>query len=317
MGFHLRKTLNAGGIRFNLSNSGIGFSVGKGIHVGIDGKGRTYVGGGKGILRYRKYYTSSKNQEFENLNSNNKNPFGNALSNLIVLSLCSVFILPIYFLTFISLFFKSNVFSTFLILSVIVIVVSFLIVKNFKKYRISEIIKKYNNNQYETVLPLLLNLKDLTDEENDYITRIIYDCYAQLSKYEEALDFIEQNNNIINFEYKKLRCLYCLEKWTSLIAYMQQECQDIEKNDPCLYYALLGEAFIQNKQPEIALETMLQGPTRKRKMDYDMCIYRYALGECYEANNSFKNALKQYQKIYAYDVEFKDICNLTPRVRYD
>lgn len=56
MGFNLRKSINIGGIRLNLSNSGIGFSTGvKGLRVGIDGKGRNYVGGGKGILRFRKY----------------------------------------------------------------------------------------------------------------------------------------------------------------------------------------------------------------------------------------------------------------------
>lgn len=56
MGFNLRKSINIGGIRLNLSNSGIGFSTGvKGLRVGVDGKGRSYVGGGKGILRFRKY----------------------------------------------------------------------------------------------------------------------------------------------------------------------------------------------------------------------------------------------------------------------
>ena len=39
MGFHLRKSFNLGGIRFNLSNSGIGFSTGiKGLRFGVDGK---------------------------------------------------------------------------------------------------------------------------------------------------------------------------------------------------------------------------------------------------------------------------------------
>ena len=67
MGFHLRKSFKCGPIRFNLSNSGIGASVGvKGARVGIDGKGRTYVGGGVGMLRYREYSGSSNNDEMNN-----------------------------------------------------------------------------------------------------------------------------------------------------------------------------------------------------------------------------------------------------------
>ena len=67
MGFHLKKTFKSGLFNFNLSNSGIGTSFGvKGLRVGVDGKGRTYIGGGKGMLRYRKYYNlNSKDNDFE------------------------------------------------------------------------------------------------------------------------------------------------------------------------------------------------------------------------------------------------------------
>jgi len=64
MGFHLRKTFKAGLFNFNLSNSGIGSSFGiKGLRVGVDGKGRAYIGGGKGILRYRKYLSGKAIEE--------------------------------------------------------------------------------------------------------------------------------------------------------------------------------------------------------------------------------------------------------------
>ena len=60
MGFHLRKTKKFGLFNFNLSNSGIGTSFGiKGLRIGVDGKGRAYVGGGKGILRFRQYLKDS------------------------------------------------------------------------------------------------------------------------------------------------------------------------------------------------------------------------------------------------------------------
>ena len=64
---------------------------------------------------------------------------------------------------------------------------------------------------------------------------------------------------------------------------------------------------IELEQNEIALETMLTGPIRKRNMDLQMCAFRYTLGECYEANNDIKNALKQYQKVYSFDTTYENV----------
>ena len=41
-------------------------------------------------------------------------------------------------------------------------------------------------------------------------------------------------------------------------------------------------------------------------MNTEMCAFRYTLGKCYEANNDKANALRQYQKVYAYDMEYED-----------
>ena len=55
MGFYLRKSFRAGPIRFNLSKSGIGASVGvTGARLGMSSSGRAYVHGGRGGLYYRK-----------------------------------------------------------------------------------------------------------------------------------------------------------------------------------------------------------------------------------------------------------------------
>ena len=57
MGFYLRKSFRAGPIRFNLSKSGIGASVGvTGARLGMSSSGRAYVHGGRGGLYYRKSF---------------------------------------------------------------------------------------------------------------------------------------------------------------------------------------------------------------------------------------------------------------------
>lgn len=53
MGFYIRKSISAGPFRFNLSNSGLGMSVGvKGFRVGTGPRGN-YVHIGRGGLYYR------------------------------------------------------------------------------------------------------------------------------------------------------------------------------------------------------------------------------------------------------------------------
>ncbi|TDX48315.1 DUF4236 domain-containing protein [Orenia marismortui] len=55
MGLFFRKSFKAGPIRLNLSKSGIGVSAGvKGARVGVSSKGKGYVSGSAGPLRYRK-----------------------------------------------------------------------------------------------------------------------------------------------------------------------------------------------------------------------------------------------------------------------
>jgi len=53
MGFYIKKSINLGGVRLNLSNGGLGVSTGiKGFRVGMNGRG-TYVHMGRGGLYYR------------------------------------------------------------------------------------------------------------------------------------------------------------------------------------------------------------------------------------------------------------------------
>lgn len=53
MGWYLRKSLRFGPLRFNLSKSGIGTSIGvKGLRVGTGPKG-SYLHGGRGGLYFR------------------------------------------------------------------------------------------------------------------------------------------------------------------------------------------------------------------------------------------------------------------------
>jgi len=63
MGIFFRKSVKMGPIRFNLSKSGIGTSVGvKGLRVGVNATGKSYVSGGMGGIYFRNSLSPSNNR---------------------------------------------------------------------------------------------------------------------------------------------------------------------------------------------------------------------------------------------------------------
>ena len=60
MGIGFRKSMKIGGMRVNFSKSGIGVSTGiKGLRVGVNAKGKSYVSAGTHGIYYRKTFSSS------------------------------------------------------------------------------------------------------------------------------------------------------------------------------------------------------------------------------------------------------------------
>ena len=81
MGFFIRKSFGGKHLKFNLSKSGIGTSFGiKGLRLGVDSKGRSYISGSKGMFRYREYLDKDGNKQIEEI----KPTFGARLFGLIL-----------------------------------------------------------------------------------------------------------------------------------------------------------------------------------------------------------------------------------------
>jgi len=310
MGFHLRKSFKCGPVRFNLSNSGVGFSTGvKGLRVGIDGKGRSYIGGGKGILRYRKTFGSVAGANVYV----KKNEIPTELMNLYVLNIVlMVLFSPIFIMwpfTLVGLFDKGIGLAPFVILSIPYLLLLWSFKIGRRNNKISKGIKAYNNQQYHlaaSILEAFIDFNFKTSEATQFIRNIILDCYMQSENFEKAIDFARRRC-IYNSREKVTICLYKLEKFEELLKHLQKEYSEEDKQQHPSIYAMLGTAFLKLGQKEVALETLLSGPTAKRKMDDELCAFRYTLGECYELNGDIKNALKQYEKVYAFDVEYEDV----------
>ena len=73
MGFYIRKYINLGIGRVNISKSGLGLSAGRpGLRVGIDSKGKKYIHVGRKGLYYRKTLErATANPDVPNQNQSN------------------------------------------------------------------------------------------------------------------------------------------------------------------------------------------------------------------------------------------------------
>lgn len=70
---------------------------------------------------------------------------------------------------------------------------------------------------------------------------------------------------------------------------------------------MLGGLFLDMGKPDLALEVLKNGPTRKRKMDESMAAFRYLLGRAYFETGDKKRALTQFNQVYIYNRNFRDV----------
>lgn len=320
MGFHLRKSFKCGPFRFNLSNSGLGISTGvKGLRVGIDGKGRSYIGGGIGPIRYREYATE-KNKDI-NYTDNSTNDIPQELTtNLAIEILIKVFCaIPAIFICLLMIIALTTINEPgskpvlcILLPFFFIFIIPFLPSKNKKmKNNLKMALEFYKNNDFLNAIEYFKMTEDLFPKKlsifvRDWVYEKHFECLEKIGNHEDALDLVNMHY-ISGSREKIIRCYFNLKMWDKLINFIQTKYTETEKNDNPAVFAILAECFLESGKKEIALETMLSGPIGKRSMNMQMCAFRYTLGKCYEANNDIKSALKQYRKVYSFDTTYEDV----------
>lgn len=322
MGFHLRKSFKCGPFRFNLSNSGVGVSVGvPGARIGVDSKGRTYVGGGKGMFRYRKVLSSNGSNTNCSTTSKETLPATFKMGAITFLPWLMLFTTTPIGIMGAFFYMAPKDFDPFGIilfggLGFIPIWVLFLS-KEAKLEKYSKIaIRAYNKRNYSVALNNFLkankNIRAKSSKaysQEKWLNNMIFNCYYASEQFDKAIDFCNSNFFFEERSNRLLECFVALKDYNKIIDLIQKEYSQEEKDERPILYAMLAEAFLELKQPEIALEALLSGPINKRKMDSDMCAFRYALGDVYTALGDTENAQKQYKKIYSYDTSYNDIAD--------
>lgn len=324
MGFHIKKTFKSGPFNFNLSKSGLGYSFGiPGFRIGVDGKGRTYIGGGKGVLRYREYIKGNEGTTL-NLTKNTNNNIGYLIGPFIIsIFLCilypplGVFLLliltyrlPYSIAELNKLTNKTDILLINICLGWTIIgwfVALFMALKGYKKSKkITELENYFYDDNCSDKIELLNQLININPlKEKEYKLSTVY-FLKNNGEYEKALNLLE-TSYLGDIRQLKMQLLNKLERYQEVVNILQKDFTEDERKEHPALYAFLAEAFLKLNQPQAAIECLMQGPVNARKMTDELCAFRYALGECYEAVNDLQNAKKQYSKIYAYDTAFEDV----------
>lgn len=78
---------------------------------------------------------------------------------------------------------------------------------------------------------------------------------------------------------------------------------------------MLGQCFLDQGQPEIAIHTLERGTRLEGEVDDDFIGIFYFLGHAYEAVGNLAAAREFYEKVFALDINFRDVTDRLKRLR--
>ena len=172
-----------------------------------------------------------------------------------------------------------------------------------------------------------------SDKADDAITRL--DPY--IGKYPEDAEFLfllglcyakTDEPDLAETTFKRLHekantvesvCLYADQlrhngKVNDAVTILQKEPPEDPKQSG-LYFAVLGQCFLDLGDPRAAIEACNRGPLSRRELDHDLLALHFSLAEAYEAAGDRKNALGEYEKVRVVDAAFEGVEDRMEKLR--
>lgn len=125
------------------------------------------------------------------------------------------------------------------------------------------------------------------------------DSISQLTSYVNSAPHDLDAKLVLAYSY------YKNDQFKEAVPLLQQFPQ--EHPNYLLVILLLGDSFIQIKEFDMAVEVLKRGPTRKTKLDPYLLQLHYLLGVAYKGKGAKSSALKEFNRVYAFDVSYKDV----------
>lgn len=296
-----RKSISLGkGARINIGKKGIGMSVGvKGARVGISSSKGSYVSGGiPGTGLYSiSYAKGGKADISKSISPGESSATGTG---------CVI---------------VSFLIATFIIITVEPILgismaaigaASIIIWSNSPKQKIKRklnearsLLKSEKINDAMSILQEVIQ-KDETHIEAIYLAG---GALNNFGKHKEAIEylmkFLELQPENLEVQLLLANCHYRTKDYDLAIKILQkipQECEGYLK-----VLSLLAGCFHDMEKYDLAIEVLKKAPLLKRKLDDDLKEIHYNLASVYEEKDDKKSALKHFKKIYAVDVDYRDI----------
>lgn len=323
MGFRIRKSINlGGGVRVNLSKKGVGMSVGvKGARVGVGPRGvRTTASiAGTGISFVKEHRIgASRSIKGSSSKYQGPNPSQDSVSSVfgaqqakgtkwgigvligLILSFSIPYVgIPLLLLS-IYLAFKStqapeNKSITNYNLAV----------KELKKNNTDKAIEflqqavQENSENIQAQFALAMLLHDI---KNDYQNAVVF-AEKILSYTDNAMlqEYILGTKFILADSYYELR------RYDDAIRLMQSIHDELPEEIEYERLLLIGRSFFEKGQYEMAVEQFKKGPILKRTMTKYVMEFRYWLGITYIRLGDKRKAKTQLAKVYAEDINYRDI----------
>lgn len=320
MGWRFRKSFSLGkGVRINVSQRGIGMSVGgKGFRVGVNSKGIYTSTSIPGTGLYRIDYLSKAKKKQSAKNSS----LSNYPNEITVPQITSVDPLP----TPPELLAGTGKGCLWTIVSLIllawqpllgIVSILFQVAFYFKNSKSPQKLAlkhfnlgkaAYQKQDYQAALDNFLQTLELMPNIKS-LNLTIADLYLRLEDYQNAISFLEkylEDNPQDNAAKIKLaNALAHNEEYNKALKVLQDLPADL-KNQLNIINAI-AICFMKLNKFDLALEVLEGGPLLKRKMDEDMKLFRYLLGVCYKEVGNKAKAVKQLKKVYAADINYLDV----------
>ncbi len=298
MGLRFRKSISLGkGVKMNIGKSGVGFSAGiKGARIGVNSRG-TYTSTsipGTGISSVN-YVKSSNNSNDINTDSADVSPIATAVTIFIVIDLI-IFIISS-------------------LMGWIVLLIGIAAYYSWTKTPEQQAIKKLKNareffNQKEFIKAIeLLKEANKLDGKNSDVIYLLGASYHNIEKYKDAISWLDKYVKTTGGDEDVLmlvaNCHYHTKEYKKAISILQK----INNADPENLKAiqLLGACFASQNEFGMAIDVFKKAPLQKRKLDDDLMEVHYNLAMIYKDSGDTKNALKHFKKVYANDIEYRDV----------
>lgn len=355
MGFGFKKSKKFGGVKLNLSKSGVGFSAGvKGFRVSAGSKG-VMLNAGKNGIYYRKKLdgqTSEESEkqieEYKQENSAKSEPKGNKFKPYFEEQTCRfdwVNNFDNYFLSPFSYCYKvlgkpynelpkdlilPNMIPWFTcaviillfqkVVGILALCLCFYILKKIKdseKAKANILFKEAFDLYRDNKFEQAIEKynKILEIFPNNQVKEMITACYLQNKDYENALSQIEKYSYYQSEKMQEIEIAFYLKEYSKVI----QKINNLKTNEDVQFITLLALAYYKSNDTKTAFEILLKGPTRKRtNIDLFHAQFFYFLGFIYEQNGEKEKALKQYEKVALYSKKFSDIRKkLDPKGKFE